>query len=214
MAGKGKSNFLPERVSGALKSLAQRIFGACVFVVALWAVFAMLMYNPYLDGFGVASTFGTQSVMGYLVGMVRYAVGVIPGLFLFLCIARWGMVNMIGVVGDNLPEYNLLRGFIALCMGAIGFGLIAPQSVYGGMFGSVASADIVFLVGSVASFLIGLLCLGVFFVMGGMLLHVKWAHVRWGAKVLARWGLWLASAFHLIKYVPKPVEEDEVEENT
>lgn len=214
MAGKGKSNFLPERVSGALKSLAQRIFGACVFVVALWAVFAMLMYNPYLDGFGVASTFGTQSVMGYLVGMVRYAVGVIPGLFLFLCIARWGIVNMIGVVGDNLPEYNLLRGFIALCMGAIGFGLIAPQSVYGGMFGSVASADIVFLVGSVASVLIGLLCLGVFFVMGGMLLHVKWEHVRWGIKVLARWGLWLASAFHLIKYVPKPAEEDEVEENT
>ena len=212
MVGKRKSNFLPERVSGALKSLAQRIFGACVFVVALWAVFAMLMYNPYLDGFGVASTFGNQSVMGYLVGIVRYAVGVVPGLFLFLCLARWGITNMIGVVGDNLPEYNLLRGFIALCMGAVGFGLIAPQSTYGGMFGSVASADIVFLVGSVASVLIGLLCLGVFFVMGGMLLHIKWEHVRWGIKIFSRWGLWVASAFHLTKYVPKSVEEDEIEE--
>ena len=84
MTGKRKSNFLPERVSGALKSLTQRIIGACVCVVALWAVFAMLFYNPYLDGFGVSSTFGNQSIMGYLVGMVRYAVGVIPGLFLFL----------------------------------------------------------------------------------------------------------------------------------
>ena len=73
MTGKRKSNFLPERVSGALKSLTQRIIGACVCVVALWAVFAMLFYNPYLDGFGVSSTFGNQSIMGYLVGMETQA---------------------------------------------------------------------------------------------------------------------------------------------
>ena len=143
MTGKRKSNFLPERVSGALKSLTQRIIGACVCVVALWAVFAMLFYNPYLDGFGVSSTFGNQSIMGYLVGMVRYAVGVIPGLFLFLCFARWGIMQMLSAEDDVPPEYNLLRGFIALCMGAIGFGMIAPRSTYGGMFGALAAVDVV-----------------------------------------------------------------------
>lgn len=214
MAGKIKSNFLPERVSGALKSLTQRIFGVCVLFVALWAVFAMLFYNSYLDGFGVSSTFGDQSVMGYFVGMVRYAFGVIPGLFLFLCIARWGIMQMLGLEYENPPEYNLLRGFIALCMGAVGFGLIAPRSTYGGMFGAVASADVVYLIGAVGAVLVGVLCLVVFCVMAGMLLHIKWEYVRWGLKVLRRWGLWLASAFHLTKYVPQTdvLDEEEVEE--
>lgn len=211
MAGKRKSNFLPERVSGALKSLTQRIFGVCVLFVALWAVFAMLFYSPYLDGFGVSSTFGDQSMMGYLVGMVRYAFGVIPGLFLFLCIARWGIVQMLGLEYENLPEYNLLRGFIALCIGAVGFGLIAPRSTYGGMFGAVASADVMYLIGSVGAVLVGVLCVVVFCIMGGMLLHIKWEHVRWGLKVLKRWALWLASAFHLTKYVPQTDDSDEEE---
>lgn len=213
MTGKRKSNFLPERVSGALKSLTQRILGACVLAVALWAVFAMLMYNPYLDGFGVASTFGSQSVMGYLVGMVRYAVGVIPGLFLFLCLARWGVMQILNIEDDIPPEYNLLRGFIALCIGAIGFGLIAPRSTYGGMFGAVAAADVVHLIGGVGAVLVGVLCVIAFCIMGGVLLHVQWAHVRWGVKLLKRWLLWLASAFHLTKYVPQEDTESADEED-
>ena len=212
MTGKRKSNFLPERVSGALKSLTQRIIGACVCVVALWAVFAMLFYNPYLDGFGVSSTFGNQSIMGYLVGMVRYAVGVIPGLFLFLCFARWGIMQMLSTEDDIPPEYNLLRGFIALCMGAIGFGMIAPRSTYGGMFGALAAVDVVHLIGGIGAALVGILCIIVFCIIGGKLLHVQWAHIRWGLKVLKRWLLWLASAFHLTKYVPQEDDAESEEE--
>ncbi len=201
MTGKKKSRFLPERLSGALKNLAQRVFGAFVFVVFLWAVFAMLLYNPYLDGFNVASNFGAQSVMGYFIGMVRYAFGVIPGLFLFLCLMRWGAIKALGLeLEDSFPEYNVLRTFIALCLGAIGFGAIIPGGVYGGMFGAIASGDIVLLVGNIGSVIAGVLCVLGFFVMAGMLLHVKWEHVKWGISVVVRWLKWLASAFGLVKY--------------
>ncbi|MBR4892225.1 MAG: DNA translocase FtsK [Alphaproteobacteria bacterium] len=208
MVGKRKSNFLPESMSGALISLTHRVLGACIFVVALWAVFALFLYNPYLNGFGVSSTFGNQSVMGYLVGMVRYAVGVVPALFLFLCIGRWGLVKMFWSIYENLPEYNILRGFIALCMGSIGFGLIAPRATYGGMFGAVASADIYHLVGG-ASVFIGILCLLVFFAMAGVLLHIKLEHLRWALRVVMRWLCWLASVFHLTKYIPAVASEEE-----
>ena len=55
------SRFFPESVSVALKSLIKRIFGGVLVIVGLWALFALIFYNPYLDGFGVASTFGNQS---------------------------------------------------------------------------------------------------------------------------------------------------------
>ena len=42
MVGKRKSNFLPESMSGALISLTHRVLGVCIFVVALWAVFALI----------------------------------------------------------------------------------------------------------------------------------------------------------------------------
>ena len=201
MTGKRKSRFLPERLSGALKKFAQRILGVFVFVLFVWATFAMLLYNPYLDGFNVSGNFGNQSVMGYFVGMVRYAIGVIPGLFVFLCLIRWGAIKALGLdLEESFPEYNALRAFVALCLGAIGFGAIVPGSVYGGMFGAVAAADIVMLIGNVGCIIVGILCLLGFFIMAGMLLHVKLEHIRWGIKVVIRWGRWLASAFGLVKY--------------
>ena len=121
MAGKNSSKFLPDSISGMLKSLLARMFGCVVCVLGLWAVFALLFYDPYLAGVGVASTFGEQSVMGNVVGVVRYAIGVIPGLFLFLSVARWGGMRMIALSGDGAPEYNFLRGFIAICLGAGAF---------------------------------------------------------------------------------------------
>ena len=211
MAGKRKSNFLPERVSGALKSLAQRIVGAGVFCICIWAVIAMLFYNPYLDGVATSSGFGAQSVMGYIVGSVRYVVGVIPGLFLFLSLARWGVTKMFGFEYQYLPEYNFLRGFIALCLGAVGFGLIAPSATYGGLFGAIAATDLTYLLGNVAV-IVGVFCMVGFFVMAAMLLHIRVQHLRWVYRVLVRWVRWLASAFGLTKYVPQSDDEEELEE--
>lgn len=210
-----ESKFLPQRVSDALKSLLARVFGAVVCVFGIWATFALLFYNPYLDGFGVASSFGDQSLMGYIVGVVRYAVGVIPGLFVFLCVARWGAATVIGLDSGDAPEYNFLRGFIAVCMGAAGFGLLVPSASFGGMFGAIVASDVSALIGSWAV-IPGIFCVLGFLVMGGMLLHVKWAHVRGALRMFVRWLRWVASAFHLThgQYVEHTddASEDETDE--
>ena len=68
-----KSKFLPDSVSGALRSLMSRLIGGLVCGFGVWATLALLFYNPYLDGVAVASTFGTQSIMGYFVSRKRPA---------------------------------------------------------------------------------------------------------------------------------------------
>ncbi len=200
MAGKKSSKFLPDSISGVLKSLGARLFGALVFVLGVWAVCAMLFYDPYLSGFGVAGTFGTQSVMGHIVGFVRYGVGAIPGLFVFLCIARWGFMRMIALAGDGAPEYNFLRGFIAMCLGAAGFGLMSSASAFGGIFGAIVANDLNAIMGNL-SVLVGILCLVAFLVMAGMLLHIRWAHVRSALRICWRTIRMIGAAFHLTRPV-------------
>ncbi|MBQ8255418.1 MAG: DUF87 domain-containing protein [Alphaproteobacteria bacterium] len=208
----GESKFLPQRVSDALKSLLVRMFGAVVSILGIWATFALLFYDPYLDGFGVASSFGDQSLMGHVVGMVRYAVGVIPGLFVFLCVARWGAATLIGLDSGDAPEYNFLRGFIAVCLGAAGFGLLVPSASFGGLFGAIVASDVSSLIGSWAVVL-GIFCVLGFLVMGGMLLHVRWAHVRGALRMFVRWLRWIASAFHLVR-IEQNAGEEPVDEDT
>ena len=49
MAGKNSNKFLPDSISGVLKAFVARVFGALVCVGGVWAVFAMLFYDPYLS---------------------------------------------------------------------------------------------------------------------------------------------------------------------
>ena len=198
-----KSKFLPDSVSGALKGLVARVLGGCVFVFGIAATFALVFYNSYLDGFAVASTFGDQSWLGWLVGFIKYGVGTITGVFLLLCIARWGLARLIGLDCGGSPEYNLLRAFIAVCVGASGFGMVAPSAGLGGVFGAVAASDVGRILGAVTP-VVGLVLIALFFVMAGMLLHVKWAHVRFAIRLFWRWIRWVGAAFHL----SQPVEED------
>ncbi|MBO5739595.1 MAG: DUF87 domain-containing protein [Alphaproteobacteria bacterium] len=192
------SKFLPDSVSGALKSLLSRMFGGVVCVFGAWATLALIFYNPYLDGVSVASSFGVQSWMGNLVGSIRWLVGTVPGVFLFMCLSRWGLVKALGMVGSETPEYNFLRVFIALCVGAVGFGLVSPSATYGGIFGAIAANDLMFVMGKIA-ILPGILCLVAFMWMGGVLLHIKWAHLRMAMRITWRWIRWLGSAFHLTR---------------
>ena len=208
-----QSKFLPDSLSGALKGLIARCFGAVVCLFGIWWVGALVFYDPYLDGFAVASTFGNQSVIGLLVGTVRYAIGVVPSLFVALYILRWGFMRMVGVVDENAtPEYNLLRAFIAVCVGAVGFGLVMPASTYGGMFGAIAAMDIGGLIGRWVV-PIGLVCVGVFFVMAGMLLHIKMAHIKFGVRVCIRTIRWVASVFHLRKNMPVDADVDDTDDD-
>lgn len=195
----GKSNFLPGSIAEALKSLCRRVIGLLVLVMGLGLVLAMLFYNPYLSGVGVASNFGSHSIIGWIVGAVRYVIGALPGIFVFLCIARWGAARLIGLDCDDGPEYNLLRGFIAVCMGAVGLGCLMPSMAFGGIFGAVAASDLRYLLGGVGSVAVGVVCLAVFLVIAGKILHVKWAHLRGAFRMFRKWLRWVGSAFHLVQ---------------
>ena len=193
----GKSNFLPKSIAESLRWLMGRVFGAAVCGVGLWAVFTLLFFDSKLAGFGVASTFGEHSVMGYLVAMLKYAIGWVPGFFVLLCIVRWGFLKLIGFNADVAPEYNLLRGFIAVCLGTVGFGVVSTSSAFGGMFGAIAVADLENVFGDLV-LVFGIACMLGFFVMAGMLLHIKWSHVRGAMRIFVRCLRWVGSAFHLV----------------
>ena len=203
---KSESKFLPDSVSSALKSITKRVCGAVILLVGLWALFAMFFHDSYMDGFATASNFGTQSFMGDAVAFSRYMIGFLPSLFLVLCMMRWGVSWAMKWTDEYAPEYNLLRGFIAICAGAAGFGIIAPSATYGGWAGAIAASDIGSFIGG-WGVVVGLLCLGVFFVMAGILLHIKWSHVQ--SLMISLWcGIrWVLSLFHLIQ----PAEDDEEE---
>ena len=212
MAGKN-SRFLPGSITDALKSLLVRVMGLMVMVLGIWATCALVFYNPYLDGVAVASNFGNQSVMGYVVGTVKYFVGSVPGVFVFLCVTRWGASRFIGLDTGGAPEYNFLRGFITVCLGTAGFGLMSTASAFGGMLGAIVAHDLGLLIGNL-SIIVGILCLVGFFWMAGALLHVRWAHVRGALRMFVRWLRWIAGAFHLTRnvdagYDAEPEYEDD-----
>ena len=201
-----RSKFLPDSVSGAIKGFILKLCGGAVVCFALWAVIALFLHDPYLDGVAAAGSFGHQGVMGNIVGALRYTVGFIPALFLLLCIGRSG-INMVLGTGDGTPEYNILRGFVAICLGAAGFGLIAPRSTFGGMCGAVVSADIGGLIGGFG-IILGILCLVGFLWIAGILLHIGLSDVLRIVRGIWRVVRWVLTAFHLMR----PIEEDDEEE--
>lgn len=194
----GQSKFLPERVTGALKSFARRIVGGAVAALGLWAIFALLFLNPYLDGFSTASTLGTQTLMGNVAAFLRYAIGVVPALFLLLCIVRAGVARVANWNETVAPEYNLVRVFVTLCLGVAAFGLIFPRGVFGGLAGAIVATDVTSLVDG-WSILVGILCLAGFLLLGGMILHVRWSHVRATLRMVRRVVGWIMTAFHLAR---------------
>lgn len=206
---KSESKFLPDSVSGALKSLFARACGAAILLVGAWALLALFFHNSYLDGFASASTFGNQSFMGNAISFMRYMIGFVPLLFLILCIMRWGASLTLNWEAEYAPEYNILRGFIAVCCGAAGFGVIAPSATYGGLAGAIVANDIGGLIGG-WGIIFGFIFIGLFFVMSGMLLHIKWYHIQ--SLLLTMWrGLrWVLALFHLVQ--PAEADEEEYEE--
>lgn len=166
----------------------------------------LLFHDPYLDGFAAAGTMGRQGLIGNIVGFARYAIGFIPAMFVFLCMARRGLVMMTGMRDENAPEYNFMRAFIAVCAGAAGMGMLAPGATFGGLAGAVAAADMTSLVGA-WTVLAGVLAMAVFVWMGARVLHIKWMHVRAVAVRLWRALCWVLSVFHLTRPAGASVED-------
>ena len=204
-----QSKFLPDSVSSALKSMLHKLCGVVILCVSLWAVFALFFHNPYLDGVLASGNFGNQSFMGNFVGLLRYTIGFVPSLFLLLCIGRWGFSLMFGTGDEGTPEYNILRGFVGLCLGSAGFGMVAPRATFGGMIGAIAASDISSAIGGFG-ILIGVLCLVGFFIIAGVLLHISFSDVIAIFRRIARFVRWILTAFHLMRPLPEEeYEEDE-----
>lgn len=206
---KSQSKFLPDSVSGALKTLMMRMCGGAILVCGVLLLGALFFHRPYLDGFACASSFGNQSVVGNVVGFIRYLIGWIPTAFLILGIMRWGVSMAMNWEPEYAPEYNILRGFIAVCVAAMAFGLIAPNATYGGLFGAIVATDVTALIGN-WGVIVGFVCLGIFVLIGGTLLHIKWSHVM--SILMSCWRAirWVLSAFHLVP--PAEADAEEVEE--
>ena len=197
-----KSRFLPERVSGALKNFAWRIFGACVMVVGICLVWTLFFHNPYLDGFATASTFGNQSFLGNIAGFLRYVIGFVPSLFVFLCMVRGGLALMMVWTEEGSPEYDMLRGFVATGMGSAAVGLLFPSATFGGLAGAIVASDVGGFLGTWGGVLCGLVLLSGFVLIGSRLLHIKWAYVRGTAQYFWRGVCWVLALFHLSDNVP------------
>ena len=205
-----QSKFLPDSMSGALKAMVWKLVGIAVFVFAAWAVLALLVHNPYLDGIAAAGNFGHQSIMGNVVGFLRYAIGFVPALFVLLCIGRYGLTLLVGHTEDSTPEYNILRGFVGVCLGAAGFGLIAPRTTFGGMIGAIAAADVSGTIGAFA-IPIGVLCIAGFLLIAGVLLHISFADIMRVVRIVWRMARYVLTAFHLMRPAVADEESDEEE---
>ena len=205
-----RTNLLPESISSLLRNLSLRALGVLFCLLSLVFILKLFFLNPYLSGVGAYGSFGAQGLFGNTVGFVRYVIGFIPALFLFLCLGRFGLSLFIGWDEERTPEYNLLRGFVTLCIGCAGLGLMFPSKSFGGMAGSIVGADFASLL-SVSSFPIGFLLFGLFLVMSGILLHIKWHHVKNALTTTYNLTRWVLSAFHLIKPIESTDEQDEEE---
>ena len=206
-----KSKFLPESISALLRTLSLRALGVLVCLIAILLILALFFGGSYLSGFATQSTFGGQGIIGGIVAFSRYVVGFIPSLFLFLCLIRFGLSLLIAWEEERAPEYNLLRGFVTLCVGCAGFGLVFPSASFGGLFGAIVSADLGSVL-SVAAIPVGILLVGLFLFMAGMLLHVQWHHVKTAA--VKTWNLckWCLTAFRLMKMKEAEAQDEDLEE--
>lgn len=177
-------------------------------LLGVWLVFALVFGDPYLNGFAAAGGFGKQSLVGNIVGFIRYGIGFVPALFLFLCLARTGLSFMLNRPAERAPEYNLLRGFIAVCAGAAGLGAMAPSGTLGGLAGSIVANDIGGILGG-WTVLAGILFFGVFVLIACRLLNIKLSDLRGIIRAIFRSVVWLLSVFHLIKPTAAPNQDDE-----
>ncbi len=206
-----KSRFLPTSISDMLRKLFVRGVGVLFCLISLWFVFALFFYDPYLSGFAAHGTFGSQGIIGNVVVFVRYVIGFIPALFLFMCLGRFGLSLFVGWDEERAPEYNLLRGFVTLCIGCAALGLMWPNKSYGGLTGAIVGGDVAPMLG-VASLPIGIVLFGLFLIMSAILLHIKWSHVKTAFISTVNVVKWLLSVFHLITPIEPEESEEEYEE--
>ncbi|MCQ2574595.1 MAG: DUF87 domain-containing protein [Alphaproteobacteria bacterium] len=204
-----KQKFLPESISSMLHNLGMRVFGILFFVLSLWLIITLFVYNPYYSGFLTDSSFGEQNIIENIVGFIRYVIGFVPSLFIFMCLGRFGLSILIGWEEEHAPEYNFLRGFITLCIGTAGLGLINIDNTYGGLFGTIVSTDLYKIIPGFCMPM-GIVLIVLFCLMSCVLLHIKWHHVQFAIRNVYHLIRVVLSAFHLLPQ--QEVEEEYIED--
>jgi len=206
-----KTHFLPESVSLVLRSFSLRVVGFLLCLISLWFIISLIFFNPFLSGFAAHGSFGAHGITGNIIGFIKYIIGFVPTLFLFLCLGRFGISLLVRWDEERAPEYNLLRGFIALCFGTAGLGLLSVSNTFGGLAGAIVAADIGPALAGFAP-VVGMILFVVFLMMAGVLLHIKWEHVIGAFKTVRNLIRTVLSAFHLIKPIEPEDDEEEYEE--
>jgi len=207
-----RTHFLPESISSVLRDLSLRAIGLALCLLSLWLIISLVFFDPYLSGFAAHGSFGTQGIIGNIISFVKYIIGFVPTLFLFLCLGRFGVSLFVRWDEERAPEYNLLRGFVALCFGTAGLGLLSVSGTFGGFAGAIVAADLGPVLGNFAPVL-GMVLFLIFLMISGILLHIKWEHVISALKTTNRLVRTVLSAFHLISPIePDEDIEEEVEE--
>ncbi|MCL1902042.1 MAG: FtsK/SpoIIIE domain-containing protein [Alphaproteobacteria bacterium] len=205
------TRFLPESLSNALKSFASRAFGVALLCIGVMLIFALIRHNPWLTGFMSASDAGRQSLIGNIISFLVYGIGSIPIFFAFLYLSRIGAVMTFGW-GLPSPEYNALRAFIAVALGAGGLGVLFPGSAAGGLVGVIVHSDLSHILGYWGAFAVGIILLSGFLIMAGLLLHIKWRDISMVARAIADAVRGIASALHLRERDAPNKDEEEEEE--
>ena len=214
-----------------------RTLGAVLFSAGLVFVIAFFLHNPWLAGVGTASDFGSQSVVGNIISGMIYTVGWLAALFILLYVMRVGANILFGRLRESSPEYDTIRAFLAVILGAAGMGCIAASGLLdpvvrplfgsffsmnyltGGIAGAVVAHDIGMFAGRFV-FLFGLAFIALFFLMAGVLLQVRVSSLRAGWRAAADFMLWVGGALRLTEYKARKIkhriteeeEEEEVEE--
>ncbi|MCL2890260.1 MAG: FtsK/SpoIIIE domain-containing protein, partial [Alphaproteobacteria bacterium] len=148
--------------------------------------------------------------IGVILSFAINGIGWIPLLFVLLYITRLGAVILLNWENET-PEYDAMRAFIATVFGAAGLGLVIPAWSSGGLVGTIIHSDLSGLVGGSIAMMLGILFIGMFLLMSGILLHIKWANVMTVYRGIISAARWIGSVLHLIK-VEKISDEDDTEE--
>ena len=209
------ARLLPEFVSEFLKSAAARSVGILVFLLGAALTVGLIWRNPYLAGFAVASSFGSAGMFSNIINFILFGIGWIPALFLFVYIMRTG-VMIFARMNSPTPEYDAVRVFLAICIGAFGLGCVAPSGYFGGLAGTVAAGDLSHLVGG-WTFIIGILLIASFLLLCGILLHIRWRDATNAARAFVAVLRWLGGALRLHRREHRArgagqMEEDEEDE--
>jgi len=200
-----QTRLLPESLSAALKNFAARAAGALLLLLGIFLIVALLRHDPWLAGPGVASNFGRQTFVGEMISFIIQGIGWVPALFVFLYLSRIGTLILFNWP-HPAPELSGMMAFINIVVGAAGIGMLFSGAGGGGLVGAVVHHDLFNLVGGLWTSVIGIVFIGAFLLLSGILLHIRMRDVRAVIAAVVAIIRWMLGVLHLREYKELKIE--------